>query len=87
MSTCFGAGLEVIGVACDLDGFNINLLRSSKDRPLFDQEGHEIVTILDPPHMLKCFRNNFLKHNFQFIKDVEIEGQRRTGWCCLLLVL
>lgn len=83
LSACLGAGLEVIGVVCDLDGVNlraINLLGSSKDRPFFDHEGHEIVTILDPPHLLKCFRNNFLKHNVQFKQDVQLEGQQRIGW-------
>ncbi|KPJ17525.1 hypothetical protein RR48_01859 [Papilio machaon] len=56
LSTCFGVGLEVIGIVSDLDGVNlwaINLLGSSQDRPFFHHEGHEIVTILDPPHLLK----------------------------------
>lgn len=83
LSACFGAGLEVVGVVCDLDGVNlraINCLGSSTDKPFFYHQGHEIVTILDPPHLLKCFRNNFLKHNIQFLQDVQIEGQQSLGW-------
>ena len=53
---------------------------SSSQHPYFEHEGHEIVTILDPPHLLKCFRNNFLKHDVQFTQDLQIDGKERQGW-------
>lgn len=88
LRACFGAGLEVVGTVCDLDGVNIraiNLLGSSTDEPFFMFDGHEIVTILDPPHLLKCFRNNFLKHDIQFTQDLQIEGKQIQGWLYVIL--
>ncbi|XP_052746941.1 uncharacterized protein LOC128199842 isoform X2 [Bicyclus anynana] len=51
-----------------MDGVNmraLNALGSTVDRPFFIYNENEIVTIMDPPHLLKCFRNNFLKHNIK----------------------
>lgn len=82
LGACFEAGLEVIGTVCDCDGVNIralNAMGASTDNPYFEYEGHEIVTILDPPHLLKCFRNNFIKHDIAFKQDVKIDGQQSTG--------
>lgn len=82
LHACFSAGLEVVGTVCDLDGVNIraiNLLGSSTNQPYFDFEGHEIVTVLDPPHLLKCFRNNFYKHDIQFTLDLNIEESQKQG--------
>ncbi|KAH9632251.1 hypothetical protein HF086_002886 [Spodoptera exigua] len=79
---CFDTGLEVVSTVCDLDGVNIraiNSLGSSTDQPYFNFEGREVVTILDPPHLLKCFRNIFLKHNIQFEQDIQIDGIRQQA--------
>ncbi|CAH2049785.1 unnamed protein product, partial [Iphiclides podalirius] len=83
LNTCFTCGLIVIGTVCDCDLVNLralNLLGSTKMKPFFDYDGHEIVTVLDPPHLLKCFRNNFMKHNVVFPEDIQIDGQQKTGW-------
>ncbi|CAH0697738.1 unnamed protein product [Spodoptera exigua] len=82
LRACFDTGLEVVGTVCDLDGVNIraiNSLGSSTDQPYFNFEGREVITILDPPHLLKCFRNIFLKHNIQFEQDIQIDGIRQQG--------
>lgn len=66
----------------DLDGVNIraiNSLGSSRDQPFINFEGHEIVTILDPPHLLKCFRNNFMKHDIAFTSDLQTEEKQIQG--------
>ncbi|CAH2088902.1 unnamed protein product [Euphydryas editha] len=82
LRACFSAGLEVIGMVSDLDGVNIraiNSLGSSTDQPFINFEGHEIVTILDPRHLLKCFRNNFMKHDIAFTSDLQTEGKQIQG--------
>lgn len=78
LGACFDAGLEVVGTVCDCDGVNIraiNSLGSSTHRPYFEYRRNEIVTII--PHLLKCFRNNFMKHNIQLTQ--EIGGQQTPG--------
>lgn len=49
----------------DMDGVNVRSLEnlgSSVDHPYFEFEGHEIA-LHDPPHLLKCFRNLFMKYD------------------------
>lgn len=82
LSACFQAGLHVAATVCDLDGVNIkalNTLGSSRDHPYIEWNGHEIVTILDPPHLLKCFRNMFMKYNIECTQDLQIEGKPIKG--------
>ena len=82
LRACFDTGLEVVGTVCDLDGVNIraiNSLGSTMDKPYFNFEGHEVVTILDPPHLLKCFRNIFLKHNILYEQEVQMDGKQQQG--------
>ncbi|XP_052747040.1 uncharacterized protein LOC112046793 [Bicyclus anynana] len=68
LAECFSHNLVVVATVCDMDGVNmraLNALGSTVDRPFFIYNENEIVTIMDPPHLLKCFRNNFLKHNIK----------------------
>lgn len=63
---CLQSGLNICATVCDMDGVNVRSLEnlgSSVDHPYFEFEGHEIVALHDPPHLLKCFRNLFMKYD------------------------
>lgn len=66
--------MNVVATVCDLCTVNLKVLRTmgatTRD-PFFSFDGHEIVAILDPPHLLKCTRNLFMKHNVQCTTDIE----------------
>jgi len=44
----------------------LKLLGATRWKPLFKFQNREIVTVYDPPHLLKCTRNLFLKYDMQF---------------------
>lgn len=78
----FEAGLDIAATVCDNYGVNIkalNTLGSSVAHPYFDFKGHEIVTIMDPPHLLKCFRNNFMKHDIECAQTLLNDKKPITG--------
>lgn len=57
-----------------MDGVNVKaleLLGSTVGEPYIKFQGQEIVTLPDPPHLLKCFRNLFLKYNVKCTTDVQ----------------
>lgn len=66
LHACENAGLCVVATVCDLGGSNMKVLKdmlgSKWDSPTFTFEGREIVTILDPSHLIKCTRNMLQKH-------------------------
>lgn len=80
VSAVQSTGLKVIALICDQAATNvaaINILRAqtneyylknNKTNRLFGFElgGDEIVPLFDPPHLLKCMRNNLLTKNLQF---------------------
>lgn len=68
MHHCFNAGLKISATVCDLDGVNkkaLSILGASVDRPYIDIGKQELVTLFDTPHLLKCFRNLFLKYDIE----------------------
>jgi hypothetical protein len=59
-------GLKTVATICDMGASNVkalHLLGANFENPFFDFEGQTTITIFDPPHLLKSFRNLFLKHN------------------------
>lgn len=67
---------------CDTDGVNrraLNILGTSFDHPYFEYNHHEIVALFDAPHLLKCFRNLFIKYNIQFQSGVTPDGLATDG--------
>ncbi|XP_046391124.1 uncharacterized protein LOC124159389 [Ischnura elegans] len=59
-------GLNVVATVCDMGTNNVQALRlmgASFEDPSFDFEGKTVVTIFDPPHLLKRFHNLFMKHD------------------------
>lgn len=51
-----------------MDGVNrraLAILGATAARPVITVDDVEVVTMFDPPHLLKCFRNMFLKYNIK----------------------
>ena len=70
LDACQNVGLHVVATVCDM-GTNIvkamKLLGSTGGGgPFFQFQNLAIATIYDPPHLLKCTHNLFLKYDVQF---------------------
>ncbi|KAF6203192.1 hypothetical protein GE061_003610 [Apolygus lucorum] len=81
LSQCNSSGLLVKATICD--GHSVNrkvyqLLGSSSNQPWFTCEGIKIFTLFDPPHLLKCTRNMFVKHDLSIQTDIYLNGQKAT---------
>ena len=63
---------------------SLKLLGASKEAPYFMFQGKEVVTIFDPPHLLKCFRNLFLKYNIKCNTNITSNNVEGTGNILLL---
>ena len=48
----------------------LQLLGATKRKPFFKFQNREIVTVYDPPHLLKCTRNLFFKYDVQFESEL-----------------
>jgi hypothetical protein len=69
LGACQNAGLHVVATVCDMGANNIKalqLLCATRRKPFFKFQNREIVTVYDPPHLLKCTRNLFRKYDVQF---------------------
>ncbi|KAI4458086.1 transposase protein [Holotrichia oblita] len=74
---CIAAGLNVMATICDQGAPNVSAINSlasptDPNRKIFFVDGHKIIHLYDPPHLLKGIRNNLLKSNLVWIK-----GERR----------
>ncbi|KAF6215970.1 hypothetical protein GE061_000308 [Apolygus lucorum] len=81
LSQCNSSGLLVKATICD--GHSVNrkvyqLLGSSSNQPWFTCEGIKMFTLFDPPHLLKCTRNMFVKHDLSIQTDIYLNGQKAT---------
>ncbi|CAH2109175.1 unnamed protein product [Euphydryas editha] len=82
LNCCFEAGLNICVSVCDMDGVNkraLCLLGASVEHPVIKVGEHNIVTIFDTPHLLKCFRNLFLKYDIKFTTDITSENRQGFG--------
>lgn len=63
-------GLNPQCVICDMGPSNQRLysteLAITEDKPFFSVNGKKIYALYDPPHLLKCLRNNFANYNVRF---------------------
>lgn len=78
-----GASLIVVATVCDQGTSNVHclklllqetrtaLLRMGQElrENFFELNGHEIVPIYDPPHLIKGIRNNLLNKDLEYIKN------------------
>jgi hypothetical protein len=68
LDACQNAGLKVVATVCDMGANNVKafkLLGATKGKPSFKFRNQEIATVYDPPHLLKCTQNLFLKYDVQ----------------------
>jgi hypothetical protein len=69
LGACQNAGLRVASV-CDMGANNVKALKefgaTVRHPYLKEYQNQQIVTVYDPPHLLKCTRNLFLKYDVQF---------------------
>jgi len=86
------AGLVVVATACDVGGNNVKALKQlgvSEKTPFFRFRDQEIAAVFDP-HLLKCTRNFFLKHEVMNVElGVVVTGQTLTSttkWADVLKV-
>jgi len=83
LDACHNAGLEVVATMCDMGANNVKalkLLGVSEKTPFFRFQDQEIAAIFDPPHLLKCTQNLFLKHNVANVEcEITVNGEWLTG--------
>ncbi|KAH9632243.1 hypothetical protein HF086_002878 [Spodoptera exigua] len=73
LNCCFDAGINICASVCDMDGVNkraLCLLGASVENPYIEVSNHKIVTLFDTPHLLKCFRNLFMKCDVRFSTNI-----------------
>lgn len=82
MTECFNANMNVVATVCDLSSVNMKVLKTlgaTMREPFFSHCGHEVVAILDPPHLLKCTRNLFMKHDVECTTDAQFNDETIKG--------
>jgi len=73
LDACQDAGLRVVATVCNMAANIVKALRllgATRRKPFFTFQNREIVTVYDPPHLLKCTRNLFLKYDVQFESEL-----------------
>ena len=68
LGACQNVGLHVVTTVCDMGTNNVKtmkLLGSTTSEPFFQFQNQAIAKIYDPPHLLKCTHNLFLKYDVQ----------------------
>ncbi|XP_059059461.1 uncharacterized protein LOC131852749 [Achroia grisella] len=82
LTECFNYNINIVATVCDLSTVNLKVLKTlgaSPAEPYFIHDQREIVTVLDPPHLLKCTRNLLMKHNIECITDLESQDASIKG--------
>ena len=58
---------------CDMGANNVSALQmlgATSQKPFFKFQNQEIVTVYNPPHLLKCTRDLFRKYDVQFKSEL-----------------
>ncbi|CAK1597444.1 unnamed protein product [Parnassius mnemosyne] len=74
--------MNVVATVCDLSAVNLKvfkILGATSTAPFFNFCGQEIVSILDPPHLLKCTRNLLIKHDIEVTSDFQCNEKPVKG--------
>lgn len=72
-------GLNVVAIVCDQGPSNqrlFSLLGVSPEKPYIDVHGKLILTLFNPPHLLKSVKKNLLKH-------IRFEGSKVAKWAVI----
>jgi len=89
-------GLQIVATVCDQGSTNVSAISLlKKDTLLYCQqnhlenqyegfiiEGREILPIFDPPHLLKCIRNNLLSKDVIFKWKSDLP--EKAAWCHII---
>jgi hypothetical protein len=73
LKACKKAGLRVVATVHDMGANNVRALKelgATIRQPYFKYRNQHIVTVYDPPHLLKCTRNLFHKYDVQFQSEL-----------------
>ncbi|KAL3613000.1 Protein kinase C, brain isozyme [Castilleja foliolosa] len=79
---CFESGVNIAATVCDMDGVNrraLSILKATPENPTIQIANREVVTMFDPPHLLKCFRNLFLKYNIEHLTNISSGDKQGKG--------
>ena len=71
-----GIGLNVVVIISDMGSnfYSLSLrLKVTAEKPWFVHNGKKVYLMFDPPHLLKCIRNNLMNYTFTF-------GQYSACW-------
>ncbi|KAH9640879.1 hypothetical protein HF086_015218 [Spodoptera exigua] len=82
LNCCFDAGNNICASVCDMDGVNkkaLCLLGAFVENPYIEVSNHKIVTLFDTPHLLKCFRNLFMKYDVRFSTNITSDNKQGIG--------
>ena len=84
LRACHSAGLVFVATVCYMGANNFKALQKrlgvSEKAPFFRFRHQEIAAVFDPPHLLKCTHNLFLKHEVMNVGlGVVVNGQPLTG--------
>ncbi|KAG8233814.1 hypothetical protein J437_LFUL008034 [Ladona fulva] len=74
--------LKVVATVCDMGRSNVKalqLLGCTFTDPFFSFEGEKIFTVYDPPHLLKCFKNIFMKYDVRTLVNIGGEPTPLVG--------
>ncbi len=81
------AGFNIVATVCDQSSINVRAMKELRNETIrnFQKEGKEfrgsgfqvnnseIQIIYDPPHLLKCIRNNFIDSSVKFVLNNRVE--------------
>jgi hypothetical protein len=73
LDTCQNAGPKVVATVLDMGASSVKALKVlgvTKRKPPFRFDNQEIAMVYDPPHLLKCIQNLFLKHYVQLNSEL-----------------
>ncbi|XP_049868630.1 uncharacterized protein LOC126368613 isoform X2 [Pectinophora gossypiella] len=82
LKRCFEAGVNISATVCDMDGVNrraLSNLGATPENPSIKIGDKEIVTLYDTPHLLKCFRNLFIKYDIEYSSNIHSTGKTGRG--------
>ena len=78
LDDCHNARLVVVANVCDMGANNAKALKQlgvSEKTPIFRLLEQEIAVEFDPPHLLQCICNLFLKHEVMNVWLGVVNGQ------------
>lgn len=74
--------MNIAATVCDLDGVNkraLGILGATVEQPYINIADQEVVTLFDTPHLLKCFRNLFMKYDIKCPTDITSNDKSGFG--------